>query len=189
MKTDIQTYPLLARFIHLGLAGFGIAAYLTAELAEGGTQSFGYLLHAYLGLSLASVMLLRLGAGAGNSPALGFRNWSLISARQWRMVIEDLRGLVTLKVPDRGRHEGLAGLVQALGLLIFAWMATTGTGLFLLGGGAETALFEWIEEAHELGEGLIPLYLLLHVGAVFLHTLIGQPVWGRMFRFRRADSA
>ena len=185
--TPTQTYPRLAKVIHLGLAGFGLAAYLTAELAEGGTGSFGYLLHAYLGLSLAAVMLLRLGAGAGNSLILGFRHWSLFSASQWRMVIDDLRGLKTFRVPDRGPHEGLAGLVQALGLLIFAWMATTGAGLFLLGG-AETPLFELVEEAHALGEGLIPLYLLLHVGAVVLHTLIGQPVWGRMFRFRRTDS-
>jgi cytochrome b561 len=169
------------------MAGFGIAAYLTAELAEGGAQSSGYLLHAYLGLSLAAMMLLRLGMGTGRSLSLSFRSWSLFSRTQWRMVFEDLRSLVTFKVPDRGRHEGLAGLVQALGLLIFVWMATTGTGLYLLNGGVETMLFEAVEEAHEVGEGLIPLYLLLHVGAVFLHTLIRQPVWQRMFQLRRTD--
>ena len=181
-----QNYSLPAKWIHLGLAGFGIAAYLTAELAEGGSRSAGYLLHAYLGLSLAAIMLLRLGAGAGRSPSLGFRHWSLFSAAQWRMVFEDLRGMLTLKVPDRGRHEGIAGLVQALGLLLFAWMASTGTGLYLLGG-ADNSVYELFEEAHEVGEGLIPLYLLLHVGAVFLHTVIGQPVWRRMFRFQRSS--
>ena len=185
MTTHNQNYSLPAKLIHLGVAGFGITAYLTAELAEGGTQSSGYLLHAYLGLSLAAMMLLRLGAGSGRSPSLGFRNWHLFSRAQWRMVFEDLRSLVTFKVSDRGRHEGLAGLVQALGLLVFAWMAVTGTGLYLLGGGVETTLFEAVEEAHEVGEGLIPLYLLLHIGAVFLHTIIRQPVWQRMFRFRR----
>lgn len=187
MTTHNQIYSLPAKLIHLGMAGFGIAAYLTAELAEGGTQSSGYLLHAYLGLSLATTMLLRLGTGAGRSPSLGFRNWSLFSGAQWRMVFEDLVGLVSFKVPDRGRHEGLAGLVQAMGLLIFVWMAVTGTGLYLLGGGAETTILEVVEEAHEVGEGFIPLYLLLHVGAVFLHTLIKQPVWQRMFKFRRID--
>jgi len=187
MTHDTESYSLAAKLIHLGLAGFGIAAYLTGELAEGGATSAGYLLHAYLGLSLAATMLLRLGAGVGRGTSLGFRHWSLFSATQWRKVFEDLRSLVTLKVPNRARHEGLAGVVQALGLLIFAWMAATGTALYVLGAGPGTDLFEAVEEAHEIGEGLIPLYLLLHVGAVFMHTLVGQPVWRRMFQFRRTD--
>jgi len=37
----------------MALAVFGVLAYLTAELAEGGQESLGYLFHAYLGLSLA----------------------------------------------------------------------------------------------------------------------------------------
>ena len=185
MNTHNRHYSLSAKLLHLGLAAFGIAAYLTAELAEGGYQSFGYLLHSYLGLSLAAVMLLRLGAGAGSSSTLGFRNWQLFSSSQWRKVGEDLRGLAPFKFTERGPHEGLAGLVQAVGLLIFAWMAVTGSGIYLLGGGGETALFEAFEEAHELGEGLIPLYLFLHVGAVILHTLVRKPVWQHMFKFGR----
>lgn len=185
MNRSDQNYSLAGKLIHLGLAGFGIAAFFTAELAEEGSQSFGYLLHAYLGLSLAAVMLIRLGAGLGRGESLGFRHWSILRLAQWRMVAEDLRDLVRFRIPDRARHQGLAGLVQALGLLIFAWMAITGSGLYFLGGGAESALYEFMEEAHELGEGLIPAYLILHVGAVVLHTLIGQPVWQRMFRFTR----
>lgn len=183
MKTDDQKYSLLAKLLHLGLAGFGIAAYLTAEGAEGGFASNGYLLHAYLGLSLAAVMLLRLGAGAAGSRSLTFREWALFSGDQWRMIGADLAGLIRFKIPDRGRHQGLAGLVQALGLLLFAWMAATGTLIYFLGGGEETALFEAVEEAHEIGEGLIPLYLILHVGAVILHSITGAPVWQQMFKF------
>jgi cytochrome b561 len=183
MKTSKNHYSLTAKLIHLGLAGFGITAYLTAELAEGGSASAGYMLHAYLGLSLAAVMLLRLGSGLGRSQSLGFRHWRLFSAGQWRQVGADLKNLVRLKVPEGGRHQGLAGLVQAFGLMLFTWMAATGTGLYILDGASNHSLFELVEEAHELGEGLIPLYLLLHVGAVILHTLVGQPVWRRMFHF------
>ena len=100
--------------------------------------------------------------------------------------MEDLRGLLTLKFNKRGPHQGIAGLVQAVGLLIFAWMAVTGSGIYLLGGNAESALFEVVEEAHEVGEGLVPLYLVLHVGAVILHTLVRKPVWQHMFKFGRA---
>jgi cytochrome b561 len=174
-------YPLYAKIIHLGMAVFGITAFLTGELAEDGGESFGYLLHAYLGLSLASVMVLRIVAGLTSSTALSFKSWSPFSRRQWQMALHDLRSLLSLKVPERDRHQGLAGLTQAFGLILFAWMALTGTGLFLLGNGVESEAFELIEEMHEVGESLIPLYLALHVGAVLLHTLAGKPVWRKMF--------
>jgi hypothetical protein len=61
-------------------------------------------------------------------------------------------------------------------------MGATGSGLYLLAGRGGEALFESLEELHELGEGLIPLYLLLHVGSVVLHSLAGRPIWQRMWR-------
>jgi hypothetical protein len=80
-------------------------------------------------------------------------------------------------------HEGLAGLTQAFGITVFAWMGATGTGLFLLGGGPESEFFEVMEEIHEVGEALIPFYLALHVGSVLLHSLAGNPLWRRMWTF------
>jgi len=182
MNTEQSTYSNFAKLIHLGLAGFGIAAFLTGELAEDGATT-GYLVHAYLGLSLGAVMLLRLGAGFGHSRCLRFRDWQLFSREQWRQVLRDIQSLVRLQVPEANHHRGLSGLVQALGLMIFAWMAFSGTGLFLMQDSENAGLFQLVEEAHEIGESLIPIYLLLHVAAVILHTLVGKPVWKRMFRF------
>jgi len=71
--------------------------------------------------------------------------------------------------------------VQAFGLLVFGWMAITGSGLFIFGGEPETDLIELVEELHEIGESIIPLYLALHVGAVFAHSVVGKPVWQRMW--------
>ena len=178
------SYPTHAKIIHLGIAAFGVAAFLTGELAEDGSESLGYLLHAYLGLSLAAFMLVRGVVGFTTSEALSFKGWSPFSRHQRSLALEDFRTLMKLGVPERDRHQGLAGLVQASGLIIFAWMSVTGTGLFLLGGGIETEAFELIEEAHEVGESLIPLYLALHVGAVALHTLGGNPIWKKVFTSR-----
>jgi hypothetical protein len=69
-------------------------------------------------------------------------------------------------------------------LIIFCWMGLTGTGLFLLGDGQEVRLFEILEELHEIGESLIPLYLVLHVGSVLVHSMAGKPIWQRMWKFR-----
>lgn len=185
MDTQSYTYPLYAKVLHIGMAAFGIAAFSTGEFAEGDVNSLGYLLHAYLGLSLATFVSLRVIRGVAGPGPLRFTGWSPFSRRQWAAASQDLRSLVQFKVPDRGMHEGLAGLTQAFGLLVFGWMALTGTGLFILAGGAETALFGVVEEVHEIGEALIPLYLTLHVGSVIAHSMAGNPIWKRMWKFRR----
>ena len=84
-------------------------------------------------------------------------------------------------------HEGLAGLTQAFGIALFAWMGATGTALFFLAGGPNGGLLGFVEEIHEIGEALIPLYLTLHVGSVILHSLAGHPIWQRMWTFGHGD--
>jgi len=183
MEQRGYTYPLYAKILHLGMAITGVAAFLTGEVAEDGGHSAGYLLHAWLGLSLAAFVLMRVARGCIGPGPLRFSGWSLFSRRQWMLGWQDLRGLLLLQLPKRGMHEGLAGLTQAFGLLLFGWMAATGTGLFVLGDGPVNALFGMTEEIHEVGEALIPLYLALHVGSVIVHSLAGDPIWKRMWKF------
>jgi cytochrome b561 len=184
VENQVYSYPLYAKLLHLGMAGFGIAAFLTGESAENGSNSQGYLLHAYLGLSLAAFVLLRVLRGFVGSGPLRFSDWSPLSRDQRKMAIQDLGSLVRFQIPERGMHEGLAGLTQAFGIVVFGLMGATGTGLLLLGGGPESGLFEFVEEFHEVGETLIPLYLALHVGSVLLHSLAGNPLWRKMWTFK-----
>jgi len=177
-------YPTYAKLIHLGLALFGIAAYLTSEFADDDVTSIGYLLHSYLGLSVATFIILRLGVGVATQGKLSFKNWSPFSIKQWQLSLNDFRSLLSLKIPERDTHQGLSGVTQAFGLLIFTWMSLTGITLFMLGSDTESKAFEFIEEIHEVGETLIPLYLCLHVGAVALHMLCGKPIWKKMFKLR-----
>ncbi len=177
-------YPTYAKLIHLGLAVFGIAAYLTSELADDDITAIGYLLHSYLGLSVAAIIILRLVVGVVPQGTLSFKGWSPCSIKQWQLSLDDFRSLLSLKVPERERHQGLSGMTQAFGLFMFTWMSLTGVALFMLGSGTESKAFEFIEEVHEVGETLIPLYLFLHVGAVALHMLCGKPIWKKMFKFK-----
>jgi len=181
IMTTGYAYPPAAKIIHLGMAAFGIAAYATSELTD---DAWGYLLHAYLGLSLAGFMAARIIGGLSGRPALGFSGWSPFSRRQWSLVLDDVRRLIRLDVPERGMHEGLAGVTQAAGIALFAWMGATGTGMFLIDEGAYHDVYEALEELHEVGETLIPLYLLLHVGSVVVHALAGHPIWRRMWTLR-----
>ena len=184
MTTDNSPYPPLARFLHGGIAILGLGAFLSGELAEDGLQSTGYYLHAYLGLSLAIFIGVRIVRGLTAAAPLSFSGWSPFSSRQWSLAMRDLRDLLRLRVPERGTHEGLSGLVQAFGLILFSWMALSGTALFLLTGGPEARLLEALEEVHEIGESLIPLYLGFHVGSVVVHSVAGKPIWQRMWRFK-----
>lgn len=184
MSDEKTIYPTYAKVIHLGLAFFGLAAFFTGELAEDGGVYLGYLLHSYLGLSLASIVLIRILMGFTSSQILSFKGWSSFFKQQWKFALEDLHTLLSLKVPERDSHQGLAGLTHAFGLLVFLWMSLTGTTLFILGSGVESDVFEFVEEAHEVGESLIPLFLALHLGAVLLHTFCGQAIWKRMFNFK-----
>ena len=187
MTNLYNPFPLFAKFLHAGIAIFGITAFLSGELAENGSESTGFYIHAYLGLSLAAFVFLRVFRGMTAAAPMRFSGWSPFSSRQWSLALQDVRSLFQLRVPERGIHEGLAGLTQSFGLILFSWMALTGTGLFLLASNPEAVLFEAVEELHEVGEMLIPLYLAVHVGSVVVHSVAGKPIWQRMWRFRTSN--
>jgi cytochrome b len=182
MSNNDNSFPRYMKFTHAGLAIFGITAFLTAELAENGSSSMGYYLHAALGFSVVMFVIARIFAGMSGTGHARFSGWSPFSSRQWRRAWQDVGSLVRLRVPERGVHQGLPGLVQAFGLGLFATMGITGTGLFLLEGIPDDSLFHTLEEIHEAGEGLIPLYLLLHIGPVVVHSVAGKPIWQRMWK-------
>ncbi len=48
---------------------------------------------------------------------------------------------------------------------------------------SNTKLFKGLEELHGVGENLVPLYLILHVGGVLLYTILETHAWRRMFTF------
>lgn len=178
------SYPQWGKLLHAGLAVFGVASYLTAELAEDGASGLGYLMHAYLGMSLMAVIITRMIAGYSTGSNMQFRGWFPFSRGQFSPAVEDIRSLLSLQVPQRDHHQGISGLVQSAGLLIFSWMAATGTAIFFIDGAARAgAGGEILEELHEVGEGLVPLYLLLHVGSVVLHSVAGTPVWQKMWKY------
>lgn len=176
-----DSYSNWDKLIHGGLAIFGVIAYLTADAAEGNRDSFGYLMHAYFGFTVATFIVMRLVTGTVGPPAMRFSGWWPLNRRGLQLAFEDLRSLLRLRLPERNTHEGIAAFVQVFGLALFAWMSATGVLLFAVNGKAYHALHEAAEEAHEVGESLIPAFLVVHVGAVIAHSLFGSPVWRRMF--------
>ena len=182
MNEDRLIFPIWIKWTHLGLAFFGITAYLTGELAEH-SNSYGYLLHAYLGMTLLLFLTSRFLYGFWGQKVYRFISWFPYKLSYLSSLKEDVQVLARFKLPNRRDHKGFAGVVQAFGLVIFSWMAITGTIMFVTNTNDDSVL----SELHEVGEGLIPLFLGLHLGAVALHMISGHNLLSKILPMRNKD--
>lgn len=179
---------VLTRIIHLGMMFFGVLAWIVSEWAGDyeHAKHLGYTVHSWLGMGLALFVSLRLIYGLTGPATVRFSHWVPYTKSGLIFVWEDILTLLRFRLPDRPAHQGLAGLVQIVGLFTFFWMALTGGLMFfyLKTGHKASGVMHYIEEMHEIGEGIIPLFLGIHVGAVILHALTGRHLWRKMFFLR-----
>ncbi len=180
---------VISRAIHMGILSFGIAAWATGGLAEDykNLNHPGFTVHSWLGVGLVLFYCLRLIYGIAGPASVRFSRWVPVSRDRRELVWEDLRSFLKFRIPDRPLHQGVAGLVQAFGLIVFGLMALTGGLMFfyLQPGEKIRGALAVIKEIHELGEGLIPVFWVLHVGAVLIHALLGTHLWRKMFFLER----
>jgi cytochrome b len=178
-------YDATTRLIHLLLALFGVAALVSGQFAGDYRRAVhtGFDIHRWIGLGMALALAARLLWGLVGPNEVRFSAWVPVTRRRLALVGEDLAALARLRLPERVGHEGLAGLVQAVGLGAFAWMAVSGAIMFawLEPGARVTGWLRAVKELHEGGQVVAIAYVALHAGAVLVHALAGDPVWRRMF--------
>lgn len=176
---------VVTRLLHLALAAFGISAWLSGDLSdyEERSASLGFILHSWLGIAASSAVGLRIIWGLIGARGARFSTWVPVTRERWRLVLEDLGTLLRLRLPERPARQGLAGVVQSFGLIVFAWSAATGSVLFfsLEPGVRPGAWLDLLKELHEAGETLIPAFLAVHLAATVVHALAGDTRWRRMF--------
>ena len=175
---------LVTRILHFGLAVFGILALATGDLAGDykKVENVGFIVHGCIGLGVALFVGLRFGYGIFGPAPIRFWNWVPYNRKRLKLVSEDIKGLMAFRLPDRQPHQGLASLVETIGLLIFAFLAVTGVMLYVTiePGHKAQGTAHFIKELHEAGEILLPLFFLTHIGAVILHALTGCHLWRKM---------
>lgn len=183
----------MSRFVllcHFGMMLFGITAWLTGDAADDHKkyEHFWFTMHSWIGMGLVSSLSLYIAYCTFGPRESRFSNWVPFTKGRLLMVWQDISSLLKFRLQESRSHQGLAGLVQFFGVLVFAGMAATGASMFFLlePGSKEKGLIHAIKEVHEVGEILIPLYLSIHVGAVLLHSIAGRPVWRRMFFFKES---
>jgi cytochrome b len=148
----------------------------------------GYSIHEIVGIGFALALAIRILIGLLGPDRARFSAWFPFGTDNLRLVIDDLRGLGRLRFPERAPHEGLAGLVQFLGLLVFALIASSGTvmAFYLQPGARATGWLVSLKDIHEAAQVLIPVYLGLHAGGALVHALLGQDLWREMFFIRKS---
>jgi cytochrome b len=182
-EKDKLDFPTLV--MHAGITVFGLLAWLTGEWA-GDYKTLahpGFELHRFLGIGLSLFILARLLYGVWGPEQVRWNNLIPLDLKAWLGTIqEDAQSLLRQELPDRPRFWGLKGLVQLFGLLVFSWMALTGSLLFtyLQPGRKAHGLMHVLKEAHELGHSLIPIFLVLHLTGVLLDALWGRKKWRRV---------
>ena len=176
------------RFLHLGLACFGLLAWGTGWLADDYKElrHSSFTLHGWIGIGTAVFLGLRLLYGIIGPRPARFWNWVPVTPGRVRLVMEDLRGLLRFQLPDREPRQGLAAVVESLGLAIFLFLSGTGIALFLYlePGMKARGTMHFVKELHEAGEILLPCFIGVHAGAVLLHALAGKHLWRRMLFLR-----
>jgi len=184
MSSQEKHLDLVTRILHMGLLVCGMLAWVTGEFAEDyeEAESLGFIVHSWSGMALTFFICLRILYGLIGPASVRFINWVPYTKERLALAWEDVLTLSSFNLPDREIHVGLSGLVQTFGLAVFFWMAITGSLLFAyLEPGVETRGGVYlVNELHEAGEGLIPVFIVLHVGAVVMHSFFGHPVWRRM---------
>jgi len=177
-------YDAATRLIHLALVLFGIAALVSGQFAGDYRRELhtGFDIHRWIGLGMALSVAVRVAWGFVGPKEVRFAEWLPVTRARLTVVAEDLAALARLRLPVHAGHEGLSGLVQAIGLAAFAWMAVTGAILFgyLEPGARASGWMRAVKELHEGGQVVALAYITLHAGAVLVHSLAGDPVWRRM---------
>ena len=177
-------YDAATRLIHLLLALLGIAALISGQFAGDYRRAVhtGFDIHRWIGIAMAAVLAVRIAWGFVGPATVRFAQWLPVTPVRVRLCVADVADLVRLRLPMREGHEGLAGLIQAIGLAAFAWMAATGSvmWLYLEPGTRASGWLHTVKELHEGGQVVAIAYVALHAGAVVVHSLAGHPVWRRM---------
>lgn len=176
------------RFWHLVMIVLALAALLTSEGADDykKVEQTGFLLHGGIGLAVFAALCGYFLYSLIGPKDSRLSSWFPFTADRLRQTGRDVAGLAKFKLPEHRRRQGLAGLVQFFGLMVFSWLAATGAFMyfFMELGTKAHGFMHMVKEAHEVGTMLIPVYLALHVGAVIAHSLTGHQVWKEIFFFK-----
>ena len=189
--TDSNAWSRPLRIIHALLAAAVTAQLIVGSLMRhphpGRPDTVSFISHEILG-ALILVLVIVHWAWSIRHPGEGRRHlfpWTRDGVQ--RMAAELARIVGRRQLPSGGPQDrGLAGFVHGLGLLAVTATVLVGALFFVTrAAGVGDATLERIKDLHDVLAVVTWAYWGGHLAAAVLHSLLHQPVWRRMFGFRR----
>lgn len=173
------------RFWHLAMIALVLMAVITGDGAGDykKVEHAGFFLHGTIGVTVFLALCFYFLYSFLGPQASRLITWFPLTLNRLKQTGQDIAVLFRFKLPEHKRRQGLAGLVEFFGLMVFSWLAVTGTLMFFFmeRGAKAQGIMHAVKEAHEVGTALIWVYLAVHVGAVIAHSVTGHQVWKEMF--------
>lgn len=168
---------------------FAFSAYLTGDMADDykKIEYLGFTIHKWLGILVAFFILSRIVYGFIGPQKARIIGWIPHSKEKIKEAGQAIVSALTYKRPASSSHRAISGLVKTAGLVLFGWMSVTGTILFFFvePGSRSRGFLHLIMEIHEVGESLIPAYLVIHIGIALIHAIYGQDFWRAMLFIKK----
>jgi len=171
---------------------FALSAYLTGDMADDykKLEYLGFTIHKWLGMGVGFFILSRIIYGFAGPKKARFSRWVPTTKESLKEAGQALISALAYKRPAVPAHRAISGVVKTAGILLFSWMALTGTFMFFFvePGSRSRGLVHLVMEVHEVGEALIPAYLVIHIGAVLIHAFYGQDFWRKMLFMKKREA-
>lgn len=176
------------------LLHFGMAVFVTIELFSSlfmeestGPPPLSFEIHEWSGMAALSIVLAHWAWSAFGAKGVGLNHlfpWGTSGRKQ---ILDELRELISLRMPVSGPEGRLSGLVHGLGLLAVTAIAITGAILFfgMPEDGTKLSPFtEGSKELHEFFSIFVWVYWVGHVAMAVTHEIVGRDGTLRdMFKF------
>ena len=193
MKTPTNpfAYDRATRWLHLGLA-LTVTYQLFISLIMDhprpdrpltGTAALIFETHEWVGVTAFAIVVAHVIWSFIGPAAVRWTGMIPWRPAQWRVLSNDLREMVRLRLPLREEHDGLAALTHGLGLLAVLAIASSGFIYFLFapeGGGRPPSFVRTAMGFHEFMSTFVWIYWGGHVGMAVLHRLMGHRVFERI---------
>ncbi len=177
--THHQRWDRATRFLHLGLAltvSLQLLNSLVMEAPEPdhpltGLEALLFHSHEWLGMTTLAVVLLHWAWSLWGAGGVGIRHLFPWQAADRAAITQELRGLLTLRLPAGGPPGKLSGLIHGLGILAVTGAALTGAVLFfaLPENGQLNLATDAAKEVHEFIATFVWAYWIGHVAMGLLH--------------------
>ncbi len=195
-------YNQVTRLLHWGFALLIPLQLLSEELMKrpkpgrvrDDLQVFFFEMHEWIGMTVLTLVLLRLVWGLMSAESSWMRLYPYFSTAGRKLLAYELKNEVPNwfkgNLPNPSHERCMASAVHGLGLLLVLAMGLTGA-VMLYGMQDSGKMLGWVHEAkevHEMLGSLLWVYLIAHVGMTLMHMLLGHTMLKRIFCITNAKA-